>query len=111
MKGKILGCDRFGCVDCSGRFLSRCDGQVEPRFVPMHNPFFDFGPNLIGANWMDFWLLCEREWAEHEKKCLAYGPTKCAFCIDWYACPDCPVRLDAELVQEAEDRAEAWEEA
>lgn len=48
------------------------------RWAPADsNPFFDFGPNLTGLNWRDFWGLVEQEWAEHEKKLLYYDPDNC----------------------------------
>ncbi len=52
-----------------------------------------------------FWLRVEREWAEAEKRRDIYDPFRddeCAYCDDWYNCPDCPARLE----QEAEDEAE-----
>lgn len=40
----------------------------------------------------DFWLLCEREWAEAEKKLLYYPEGNCAFCgrDDCSNCEDNP---------------------
>jgi hypothetical protein len=38
-----------------GSFLIEVQYNI-PKYL---NPFFDFGPNLTGQNWMFFWALCE----------------------------------------------------
>lgn len=63
------------------------------------NPF-----NL--SSWALFWSLCEAEAIPFPKWNPEYIPysSECDFCNDWYNCPDCPARLDAEEEQEAEER-------
>ncbi len=61
---------------------------VKVLSVADFNPFFEFGPigpNLTGTNWMDFWALCDEQWAEQFKYQHYYGEED----PDYVTCPFC----------------------
>ena len=101
MRGVLFPCDQIEqspCMPnslCYGRSCNRCS-----IFSAKRNPF-----NVPW--WALFWFLCEAEAIPFPKWNPAYEPNpECDFCDDWYNCPDCPARLDAE----AEDREERFAE-
>jgi hypothetical protein len=87
--------------DKERRLLYRCNSCGCKETTEHPNPF-------SCENFAAFWLKVEEEWAEAEKFKTAYGPTACDFCLDWYSCPDCPVRL-AQEEEDAAEEALQWE--
>lgn len=74
------------------------------------NPFdFAEGAPLNGVDynpWSEFWLLCEREWAENEKKQFYYDSNTCPD-MDEFGCVY-PMCEDCEVVQDDEEEDDDW---
>jgi hypothetical protein len=98
------------------KYLSEIKQKINPFGICQR--ICDLNPENCGNcteplqcnEWLSFWELCEREWAEQIKFDSVYGPSKCDFCDDWYNCPDCPARLEQEEEDEMEERWASVEE-